>query len=106
MDRGMLDLLCEEKAPSTVRRYWSEQFIAENKTEKTSNEPPSDQEHKPGDRADQARRVQLTASIILFGSLIFRGTQKSIFVFVYCSFEKFHSKVVLYSCNSSLQPAL
>ena len=45
--------------------------MAGNKTEKTSDEPPTDQKNRPGDRADQAHRVQLTArSIISFGSLI------------------------------------
>ena len=69
--RGMLDLLCEEKTLCTVRSYWSEQLIAGNKMEKSSDEPPTDQEHRPGDRADQAHRVQLTArSIISFGCLI------------------------------------
>ena len=67
----MLDLLCEEKTLCTVRSYWSEQFIAGNKTEKSSDEPPTDQENRPGDRADQAHRVQLTArSIISFDCLI------------------------------------
>ena len=33
----------------TVRNYyWSERFIVRNKTEKTSDEPPTDQEHRPG----------------------------------------------------------
>ena len=32
--------------------YWSEQ----NETEKPSNEPPTDREHRPGARADQAHR--------------------------------------------------
>ena len=42
----------------TVRNYyWSEQ----NKTEKPSDEPPTDKEHRPGDRADQAHRAQLNA---------------------------------------------
>ena len=27
--------------------YWSERFIARNKTEKPSDEPPTDQEHRP-----------------------------------------------------------
>ena len=50
--------------------YWNEQFIARNKTEKPSDEPPTDQEHRPGDRADQAHRARLIArSIIFFGCL-------------------------------------
>ena len=65
--------------------YWSERFIAKNKTEKSSDEPPTDQEHRPGDRADQAHRAQLIArSIMSFGCL---SLVKSAFVFVYCFFE-------------------
>ena len=60
--------------------YWSERFI--NKTKKPSDEPPTDQEHRSGDRADQAHRAQLVArSIISFGRL---SLVKSGFVFVYC----------------------
>ena len=65
----MLDLLCEEKTLCLVRSYWSEQFITGNKTEKSSDEPPTNQEHRPGDQADQAHRVQLTARRISFGCL-------------------------------------
>ena len=59
------------KVLCTVRNYyWSERFIARNKTEKPSDEPPTDEEHRPGDRADQAHRAQLiTRSIISFGCL-------------------------------------
>ena len=65
--------------------YWSERFVARNKTEKPSDEPPTDQEHRPGDRADQAHRAQLIArSIISFGCL---SLVKSGFVFVYCFFS-------------------
>ena len=54
--------------------YWSEQ----NKTEKLSDEPPTDQEHRPGDRADQAHRARLIArSIISYGCL---SSVKSVFV--------------------------
>ena len=61
--------------------YWSEQ----NKTEKPSDEPPTDQEHRPGDRADQAHRAQLIArSIISFGYL---SLVKSVFVFLLFFFE-------------------
>ena len=64
---GMLDLLCEGKTLCTVRSYRSGQFIAGNKTEKSSDEPPTDQEHSSGNRADKLHRVQLTArSIISF----------------------------------------
>ena len=48
--------------------YRSEQFIARNKTEKSSGEPPTDQEYRPGDRADHAHRVQLTARSTSFAS--------------------------------------
>ena len=66
----MLDLLWEGKTLlCTVRSYWSEQFIAGNKTEKLSDESPTDQERRPGDRADQAHRVWLTARSISFASL-------------------------------------
>ena len=62
--------------------YWSERFIARNKTERPCDEPPTDQEHRRGDRADQAHRAQLIArSIISFGCL---SLVKSVFVFVYC----------------------
>ena len=69
----------------TVRNYyWSERFIARNKTEKPSDEPPTDQEHRSGDRADQAHRAQLIArSIISFGCLLLAN---SVLVFVYCFF--------------------
>ena len=69
----------------TVRNYcWSERFIARNKKEKPSDEPPTDQEHRPGDRADQAHRAQLIArSIISFDCL---SLVKSVFVFAYCFF--------------------
>ena len=65
----MLDFFREEKTLCTVRSYWSEQFIAGNKTEKSFDKPPTDQEHRPGDRADQAHRVQLTARSISFAFL-------------------------------------
>ena len=65
--------------------YWSERFIARNKTEKPSDEPPTDQEHRSGDRADQAHRAQLIArSIISFGCL---SLVKPVLVFVYCFFS-------------------
>ena len=66
----------------TARNYlWSEQ----NKTEKPSDEPPTDQEHRPEDRADQAHRARLIVrSIIFFGCL---SLVKSAFVFVFCFFK-------------------
>ena len=66
----MLDLLCEEKTLCTVRNNWSKQLIVGNKTEKSSDEPPTDQEHRLESQADQAHRVQLTARSISFGYLI------------------------------------
>ena len=51
--------------------YWRERFIARNKTEKPSDEPPTDQEHRPEDRADQAHRARLIArSIISFAAFV------------------------------------
>ena len=77
--------------------YWSEQ----NKTEKPSDEPPTDQEHRPRDRADQAHRARLIArSIISFGCILL---VKSVFIFVYCFFEWLYSKTVVYSCDSFLR---
>ena len=83
--KGMLDFLSEENTRlCTVRNYyWSEQ----NKTEKPSDEPPTNQEHRPGVRADQAHRARLIArSTISFGCL---SLVKSIFVFVFCFFNRF-----------------
>ena len=74
------------KRPCAVQNYyWSERFIARDKTEKPSDEPPTDQEHRPGDRADQAHRAQLIArSIISFGCI---SLVKSVSVFIFCFFE-------------------
>ena len=84
--------------------YWSEQLIARNKTEKPPGEPPTDQEHRPEDRADQAYRVQLIArSIISSGCL---SLVKSFSFLFTVFFEKLCSKVVVYSCDSSLLPVL
>ena len=95
MDRGMLDLFCEEKALCTVRGYWSQQFIAGNKTEEKSNELPTDQEHRPGDRADQTHRVQLIARSISFGCIILGEIN---FPCCLLSLRKTSFKV-LYSCQ-------
>ena len=49
----MLEFLFLRTRLYTVRSYyWSEQ----NETEKPSDEPPTDREHRPGARADQAHR--------------------------------------------------
>ena len=61
--------------------YWSER----NKTEKPSDEPPTDQEHRPGVRAGQTHRARLIArSTISFGCL---SLVKSVFVSVSCFFQ-------------------
>ena len=88
---GMLEFLFLRTRLYTARSYyWSEQ----NETEKPSDEPPTDQEHMPGVRADQAHRARLIArSIISYGCL---SLVKSVFVFVYCFFEKLHSKSSTY----------
>ena len=65
--------------------------------EKSSDESPTDQEHRPGDRADQAHRVQLTARSISFGCVIVDEISfRSCLLFV----RKAYSTVV-YSCHSS-----
>ena len=74
------------KRPCAVRNYyWSERrFIDRNKTEKPSDESPTDQEHRPEDRAEEAHRARLIArSMISFGCL---SLVKSVFVSVYCFF--------------------
>ena len=53
--------------------YWTEQSVARDKTKKSSDKLPTDQEHRPGDQADQAYRIQLTTRNISFGCLIFGG---------------------------------
>ena len=53
--------------------------------EKPSDEPPTDQDHRPRDRADQAHRAKLIArSIISSGCL---SLVKSVLIFVYCFFD-------------------
>ena len=61
-----------------------------NKTQKLGDETPIDQEHKLGDRAGQAYRVQLTVKSISFGYLTVGGA--------YC-FRFFLSSVVLFEIN-------
>ena len=85
INKGMLDFLSGENTMCCTKLLLEQRFIARIKTDKPSDEPPTDQEHRPGNRADQARRAQLIArSIISFDcpSLV-----KSVFVFVYCFFE-------------------
>ena len=64
---GMLEFLFLRTRLYTARSYyWSEQ----NETEKPSDEPPTDQEHRPGARADQAHRARMIArSTICYGCL-------------------------------------
>ena len=96
MDRGMLDLFCKEKALCTVQSYWSEQFIVGNKTEKSPDEPPTDQEHR-----SEIELTKHTVSSRPRGAYILAALSlvKSIFVFVRCSSAKLYSKVV-YSYHS------
>ena len=56
MDRGVLGVFSLRRN-YTVRCCWSEQVIAGNKTNKSSDEPPTNQEYRPGDRSNQAHRV-------------------------------------------------
>ena len=80
---GMLGFLSlRTRLCTAAQNYsWSEQ----NKTEKPSHEPPTDQEHRPEVRADQAHRARLIArSITSLGCL---SLVKSVFGFVVCSFE-------------------
>ena len=60
MNKGVLDGFCVGK---TLRScyWWSEQFVAGTKM---SDESPTDQEHRFGDRTDQSYRVQLTMSLM------------------------------------------
>ena len=93
--RGMLDFLSLRTRLCTAARdyYWSEQ----NKTEKPSDEPTTDPEHRPGVRADQAHRAQLIVrSIISSGCL---SLVKSVFGYVVCSFEYLCFKVMYYLCT-------
>ena len=81
-------IFCEENT-LTIRSYWTEQYTKQldwavycgKRDEKNSDESPTDQEHRSGDRTDQAYRVQLTARNISFGCLIFGGAHCSIFLF-------------------------
>ena len=71
---GMLEFLFLRTRLYTARSYyWSEQ----NETEKPSDEPPTDREHRPGARADQAHRSRGAPSataglslVSLFGSVV------------------------------------
>ena len=68
LSSGMLEFLSLRPRLCTATRsyFWSEQ----NETEKPSDEPPTDQEHRPGARGDQAHRARLIVrSITSFGCL-------------------------------------
>ena len=86
INKGILDFLSEENTVCCTKLLLERAAVfARNKKEKPSDEPPTDQEHRPGDRADQAHSARLIAtSIISFGCL---SLVKSGFVFVYCFFE-------------------
>ena len=75
----------------TARSYfWSEQ----NETERPSDEPTTEQEHRPGVRADQAHRARLIArSITSLGCL---SLVKSVLGLVVCFSNKLCFKVVIY----------
>ena len=59
---GMLEFLFLRTRLYTAQSYY---LSEQNETEKPSNEPPTDQEHRPGVRADQAHRSRLIARSIL-----------------------------------------
>ena len=78
---GCWILFLRTRLCSTRNYSWSEQ----NKTEKPSDEPPTDQEHRSGVRADQAHRARLIArSTICFGCF---SLVKSVFGFVVCLYN-------------------
>ena len=86
INKGMPDFLSEENTVCCTKQLLERAAVSSrNKKEKPSDEPPTDQEHRPGNRADKAHSARLIArSIISFGCL---SLVKSVFVFVYCFFE-------------------
>ena len=84
--KGMLGFLSEDKTLCTTRNfYWSKQ----NKTEKPSDEPPTDQGHRPGVRADQAHRARLIArTTISYGYLSLVKSVYVVFFFLNSSILK------------------
>ena len=89
---GMLEFLFLRTRLCTAARsyYWSEQ----NETEKPSDEPPTDQEHRPGVRTDQAHRARLIArSITSIGCL---SLVKPVLGLAVCFSNKLCFKVVIY----------
>ena len=78
--RGMLDFLSEDK---TV--YYTKLILERAEQDgKPFDEPPTDQEHRPGVRVDQAHRAQLIARSIISSDCL--SLVKSVFVFVVCFF--------------------
>ena len=103
-------MFCDDNKTKTYEATGQSSSIAGNKTKKSSDESPTDQKHRLGDRADQAYRFQLIVRSISFGCLIFGGACCSIFPFfgcvrnedlLGCSSAKLHFKV-LCSCYSTL----
>ena len=81
INKGMLDFLSEEKTMCCTKLLLERSVYCQEQDGKPPDEPPTDQEHRPGDRADEAHRARLIArSIISFGCL---SLVKSVFVFVY-----------------------
>ena len=70
MDRGVLDVFLLGKDMYEATGLSS---LLRGTRQKSSDESPTDLEHRPEDRADQAYRVQLTARSISCGCLIFGG---------------------------------
>ena len=104
MDWWMLGVLCEKKTllhcTKLLERavYWGEQdgeLIRRAAHQSRTHAWRSSWPSTPcsADREDYLLHIS-------FGCLIFGGAHKSIFVFVYCSFEKLYSKVA-YSCYGS-----
>ena len=88
--RGMLDFLSLRTRLCTAARdyYWSKQ----NKTDKPFDEPPTDQEHRPEVRIDQAHRAQLIARSIISSGCV--SLVKSVFGFVVFFFFFFVSLII------------
>ena len=63
---GVLDVFCKKKT-NLYEATGRSTTIAGNKTKKSSDLSPTDQEHGLGDRADRAYRVQLTVRNISVG---------------------------------------
>ena len=75
-------MFCDDNKTKTYEATGQSSSIAGNKTKKSSDESPTDQKHRLGDRADQAYRFQLIVRSISFGCLTFGGAYCSIFPFL------------------------